>query len=56
MDQEFGEIFFANELDGRSDVPAALKWSNPPGHLVKVVILLIEVKYDDREKAAEIHA
>jgi len=33
-----------------------LKWSNPSGHLAKVVILPTEVKHDDREKAAEIHA
>jgi len=33
-----------------------LKWSNPAGHLAKVVILPTEVKDDDREKAAEIHA
>jgi len=33
-----------------------VKWSNPPGHLAKVVILPTEVKDDDREKAAEIHA
>ena len=35
---------------------AGLKWSNPAGHLVKVVILPTEVKYDDRENAAEIHS
>ena len=33
-----------------------VKWSNPPGHLAKVVILPTEVKDDDREKTAEIHA
>ena len=33
-----------------------MKRSNPPGHLAKVVILPAEVKYDDREKAAELQA
>jgi len=33
-----------------------VKWSNPAGHLAKVVILPTEVKDDDREKATEIQA
>ena len=33
-----------------------LKWSNPAGHLAKLVILPTEVRDDDREKAAAIHA
>ena len=47
----FPEGRFLHEL-----VSVELKWSNLTGHLVKVVILLIEVKYDDTEKAAEIRA
>jgi hypothetical protein len=33
-----------------------LKWSNTTGHLVKVVKLPNEVKYDNREKTTQIHA
>ena len=33
-----------------------LKWSNPSGHLAKVVKLPIEVRHDNREQAAQLHA
>jgi len=33
-----------------------VKWSNPAGHLAKVVKLPTEVKYDKREKTAAFYA
>ena len=44
------------EISCVAEATGSVKWSNPPGHLAKVVILPTEVKDDDREKAAEIHA